>query len=147
MIKNADELKFRCSSLGFLMTYPEKKELPKGAITHAIDRFVSYRYGRHHDIFSRYITKGLMVEEDAITMYSRKHQQMFKKNEEIISNEFISGCPDFYEGESIKKADIITDIKSSWDIFTFFRTKVPDSLKMLYYWQLQHLHKHVISLF
>src|SRR5690606_9498298 len=60
----------------------------------------------------------------------------FKKNEDHLRNDFIMGTPDLYKGESITKATEIIDIKSSWDIFTFFRNSVK-KVNAQYYWQLQ----------
>lgn len=53
-----------------------------------------------------------------------------------LSNEFIKGTPDLYIGESINKAEHIVDIKSSYDIFTFFRN-LNNDLNSMYYWQVQ----------
>lgn len=137
-----DKTLFRASSAGYLMVDPKNKSdkeagnLSESAKTHLIDVYVSNKYGRQTDIQNKYIQKGLMVEEDSITIYSRVKKRFYKKNEEHLKNDFIMGTPDLYTGESIHQADDITDIKSSYDIFTFFRniTKgVPD----LYYWQLQ----------
>jgi len=133
---------FRCSSLGYLMTEPKEKadkeagNLSGGAKTHLIDIYVSNKYGRQTEIQSRYITKGLMVEEDAITLYSRVKKSFFKKNEEHLRNEFIKGTPDLFVGENIQSAKRIIDTKSSWDLFTFFRV-LSKELNNLYYWQMQ----------
>lgn len=133
---------FRCSSIGHLMTEPrsasDKKagNLSESAKTHLIDVYVSNRYGRNTDIQNKYIQKGLLVEEDSITLYSRVTKTFFKKNEEHLSNEFIKGTPDLYIGKSIREAQEVKDIKSSFDIFTFFRNHNND-LNSLYYWQVQ----------
>lgn len=134
----ANEIKFRCSSLGHLMTESRSKSDPISETTkkHLVDVFVSSKYGRKTEIKTKYTNKGLEVEEDSITLYSRATKQFFKKNEDRLSNEFIQGTPDLYLGESINIADLVIDIKSSWDIFTFFRAS-QDSVKKLYYWQLQ----------
>lgn len=133
---------FRCSSLGHLMTEPRTKadkeagNLSETAKTHLIDVYVSNKYGRNTDIQNKYIQKGLLVEEDSITLYSRVTKTFYKKNESHLSNEFIKGTPDLYTGKSISEADHIIDIKSSYDIFTFFRNYNND-LNNLYYWQIQ----------
>lgn len=118
--------------------YPIKDQvsLSESTKTHLVDVFVSAKYGRNTDIFSKYTTKGMQVEEDSITLYSRMTKKFYKKNEDRISNEFICGTPDLYEGKSIEEAELIIDVKSSWDIFTFFRA-ANDSLNKRYYWQLQ----------
>ena len=133
---------FRCSQLGHLMTEPRSKaakdagELSETTKTHLIDVYVQNKYGRQTDISNKYITKGLMVEEDSITLYSRVKKTFFKKNEKHLSNEFIKGTPDLFTGHTIGQAEIIIDIKSSWDIFTYFRNHTK-GVSDLYYWQLQ----------
>lgn len=133
---------FRASSIGNLMTEPKSKadkdagNLSETAITHLIDIYVSEKYGRKTDVTNKYVEKGLQVEEDAITLYSRVKKQFFKKNEEHLSNGYVKGTPDLFIGETIQTANTIIDIKSSWDIFTFFRVKVK-KINPLYYWQLQ----------
>ncbi|MEZ2446096.1 hypothetical protein AB6805_30485 [Chitinophaga sp. RCC_12] len=132
---------FRCHSIGHLMTEPQSKaarergDLSETALTHLIDIYVSRKYGRKTDVSSKYIEKGLAVEEDSITLFCLVKGRFFKKNEETLKNRFLIGTPDLFEGESITKADHIIDVKSSWDIFTFFRNFTKDMNKM-YYWQL-----------
>jgi len=139
---NFDNLQIRCSSLGHLMVEPKSAadkaagNLSETAKAHLIDIYVSNKYGRQTDINNKYIDKGLMVEEDGITLYSRFSKTFFKKNESMLSNDFIKGTPDLYTGESIAKADTVIDIKCSWDIFTFYRTYTKE-INNLYYWQLQ----------
>lgn len=110
--------------------------LSEGAKTYLAELFINKMYGREKDIESKYITKGLRVEEDSITLYSLFANEFFKKNAENIQNEFISGTPDLFTGTSIHKAEKIIDVKSSWDIFTFFANH-PDKIKKMYYYQLQ----------
>ncbi|MCA6489105.1 MAG: hypothetical protein IM551_03660 [Chitinophagaceae bacterium] len=127
---------FRCSSLGHIMTEARGAGLSETTKTHLINVYVSNKYGRRDDIQGKYIEKGLAVEEDSITLYSRIKQSFFKKNDSHISNSWIKGTPDLYEGFSIEQATHIVDIKSSWDIYTFMRVLTKDVNKM-YYWQLQ----------
>lgn len=132
---------FRCSSIGHLMVEPKEKaakergDLSESAKTHLIDVYVSRKYGRNTDVSSKYIEKGLAVEEDSITLFSRVKRKFYKKNDEHLTNEFIMGTPDLFEGVSIRKASHIVDIKSSWDIFTFFRN-IGKDINKIYYWQL-----------
>lgn len=136
-MNNADTIKFRCSSLGHLMTEARSKSevISETTKTHLIDVYVSEVYGRKTEIFNKYISKGNQVEEDSITLFSRVNKEFFTKNEKHLSNEYIKGTPDLFQGASIDNADKIIDIKSSWDIFTYFRTRGKDMNKM-YYWQL-----------
>lgn len=125
-----NDILFRCSSLGHIMTSSKTKEpLSETCKTHLVDKMISVKYGRNTDIQNRYTIKGNMVEEDSLTLYSRHKKKFFKKNTETLSNDFIVGTPDII-------TDKIIDIKSSWDIYTFFRNKFGKINKM-YYWQLQ----------
>lgn len=129
---------FRCSSLGHIMTNSKNKsrELSETAKAHCVDVYVRTKYGRSADISNKFIEKGLKVEERSITLLSRVMREFYKKNEENLKNEYISGTPDLYVGESISGAEVVIDVKSSWDLFTFHRTRVKD-LNKIYYWQLQ----------
>lgn len=133
---------FRASAIGHLMTEPklvgDKKagNLSEGAKTHLVDVFVQNKYGRQTDITNKYVEKGLQVEEDAITLYSRVKKRYFKKNSQHLSNKFIKGTPDLFTGLEITFAEEIIDIKSSWDIYTFFRVHTKD-VNNLYWYQLQ----------
>lgn len=139
---NFSKTLFRASSCGYLMVDPKSKadkdagNLSESAKTHLIDIYVTNKYDRQTDISNKYISKGLMVEEDSITLYSRLKKKFFLKNEDHLSNEFIKGTPDLFDGKDIHSAEIIIDVKSSWDIFTFFRTHTKD-INSQYYWQLQ----------
>lgn len=139
---NFDITLFRASGIGNLMTEPKLKadkeagNLSEGAKTNLIDIYVSNKYGRNTDIQNRYISKGLMVEEEGITLYSRVKKNIFFKNEEHLSNQFLKGTPDLFTGKDIHHAESIIDIKCSWDIFTFFRVFTKD-INSIYYYQLQ----------
>lgn len=108
--------------------------LSEGAKTHLLDIYISEKYGRRRDIDNKYIQKGLQVEEDGITLYSRIKRVFFKKNEKDMKNLFIKGTPDSFIGKIIHEAERIIDIKCSWDIVTFFRT-FTKTINSLYYWQ------------
>ena len=170
MRNNANDILFRCSSLGHiavegnkitniqlkkideLLAKPKatdlqlaelknlsekrdaKPELTIGVITHLIDVYVSNQYNRFTDIKSKFLDKGNEVEEDSITTVSRINKKFYKKNIDFIHNKFIKGTPDLYEGESIYKAKVIRDTKSSWDLYTFTRAKHKECAAM-YKWQ------------
>jgi hypothetical protein len=132
----------RCSSLGKLMTEPksaaDKKAGNLGATAkkHLIEVYVNKVYGRQKDISTKYMEKGLAVEEDSITLYSRITKKYFKKNELNLKNAYISGTPDIYLGKSIKEASEVVDTKSSWDVFTFFGT-LAEKINSDYEWQIR----------
>jgi hypothetical protein len=91
-----------------------KEPLGETCKAHLLECWIAETYDRHKDIKNKYITKGLEVEEDSITLYSRARKKLLIKNEETLSNEFIVGTPDLIHENSV------VDIKSSWDIFTFY---------------------------
>lgn len=127
-----EKLLFRASSVGYLMVEPKSKSetISETTKTHLIDVYVSKRYGRKSDISSKAIEKGLAVEEDSITLYSRLKGIFIRKNERMFKNDFLQGTPDAIIG------GVVVDFKSSWDIFTFHRSKF-GKLNQQYYWQLQ----------
>lgn len=85
--------------------------------------------GRTKNIQSKYMEKGLHVEEDAITLYSLLNKRMFKKNTVRLDNGYINGEMDFEDGP-----DISVDAKSNWDVFTFDKTAIK-KIDKNYEWQ------------
>ncbi len=132
----------RCSCLGQLLTEPKDKAtkdaggLSKTAISHLAKIYVWEKYGRKKEIITAAMSKGLLVEEDSITLISQVEKKMYKKNEERIANEYFTGIPDMYEGTSILKAKYVKDAKSAWDLESFIKNET-DGLNKDWYWQLQ----------
>lgn len=134
---NFDDYRFHPSSLGLIMTESRTKDpLGETAKTHLVECYIGHIYGRYKDISNKYIEKGLMSEEDSIDLYSLVKKKMFAKNQHLLQNDFFVGTPDLYEGESIQNADLVIDLKTSWDIFTFYNSMVKP-LDKKYFWQLQ----------
>lgn len=130
---DVNSIRFRCSRLGELMTSPRsgsKDPLSETAKKYLLEVYINERYGRRKVVTSKYMEKGLQVEEDAITLYSRLKKKPLFKNTTNFSDEFITGTPDH-----LSETEVL-DIKSSWDIFTFMATTQAD-LNKDYYWQLQ----------
>lgn len=73
-----------------------------------------------------------MAEEDSLDLYTLVKDQLFVKNKETISNSYFIGTPDIIVGES----ELVIDLKTSWDIFTFFSI-LHKPMNKNYYWQLQ----------
>jgi len=108
--------------------------LSDGAKTHLTDIWISETKRRKADINSKFIEKGLAMEEDGITLYSRIKRIFFTKNETHLQNLFIKGTPDSFIGTVIHEALRIIDIKCSWSASTFYRT-FTKAFNPLYYWQ------------
>ncbi len=132
-----DNYKFHPSQLGLIMTESRTKE-PFGetAKSHLLECWINQKYGRYKDITNKYLEKGTMAEEDSIDLYSIVKKQYFEKNKELVSNEFFIGTPDLFMGKSILESDLIIDLKTSWDIFTFYGVMLK-GLHKRYFWQLQ----------
>jgi hypothetical protein len=128
-----DDYKFHPSSLGLIMTGSRtKEELGETAKAHLMECYVGRKYGRRKDVTNKFIEKGLLAEEDSLDLYALVKDQLFVKNQETIENSYFIGTPDIIVGES----EIVIDIKTSWDIFTFFST-IHKPINKDYYWQLQ----------
>lgn len=131
-------MKFRCSGLGNLMVEPKLKSesLSETTKTYLREKYIFEKYQRSKFVESKYMTKGTEVEEESLTLLSIVTRKLYNKNEKLLWNDWIIGTPDTYEGDTIENAITIIDIKSSWDIFTFFASK-EEKLNKMYYWQLQ----------
>jgi len=82
------------------------------------------------EINSKYLDKGIMVEDDSIELYNEVRFTNYQKNEVRLFNEWIEGECD------INAPDKIIDIKSSWSKDTFIAT--PDEINDKdYEWQLR----------
>jgi hypothetical protein len=122
--------KFRASSLGEIMTDAKSKDeiLSVGAKT-AIEKLAKeLAYGYDEQISSKYMEKGIAVEDQAIELVNSVFFTNYKKNTERKSNEWITGECD------IATPTKIIDIKSSWSLATF--PAIPKSGESkLYEWQ------------
>jgi len=126
-----DKTIFRCSSLGDIMTSSRSKTDPLSETCkkHLLSVHIAKKYGRYKEIDSKYFAKGTIAEDASISMLSKLHGKEYFKNDEYLKNDFIKGIPDVID-------DIIIEIKTPWDIFTFFNAK-NDKLNKNYYWACQ----------
>lgn len=130
-IKEIENIKFRCSSLGDLMTPPRAKsdKISKTAKAYLQDLYKEALYGRKKEIESKYLDKGTEVEQQSINLLNQVKYSSYKKNEERFTNDYLTGEPDIITDNSI------IDVKSSWSFFTFpfFEEKIPHQK---YFWQI-----------
>jgi len=61
------------------------------------------------------LKKGKMAEKQSIELISIVEDTWYEKNDIRVSNEYLSGEPDIFSGNSIMDAESITDAKSIWD--------------------------------
>jgi len=139
---NFNNTLIHASSLGKLFTEPVKKEdkeagnLSATAKTHLIEVYIREKYGRKKDIETKQMSKGKLAEDDSLLLLSEHLGEYLEKNEEVVKSNYIVGTPDAFTGDCITKADVIYDVKSSYDIFTFL-ANVEGNLNKDYYYQLQ----------
>jgi len=132
--------KCRASALGKLMTSPRSKSETLSQTTKSyLEEWVKEQiYGVKKQINSKYIQKGLALEDTAIEFYSVAENKSFMiKNLDHFEDDFFTGTPDcIFE-------DVVYDFKTSWDCYTFpLFDEVPD---MGYYYQLQ-VYMHLMGL-
>ena len=110
------EFKARASAAGKLMTAARSKTetLSETTKTYLKDWAVSEIYGYQKEIKSKYITKGLTKEDEAIDKAIEWLDLDFVlKNEKYFEDDYFCGTPDLITD------DEVIDIKNSWDCWTF----------------------------
>lgn len=108
-------MKFRASSLGKLMTSSRTKgeALSQTAKSYIIQKAKEDFFEYRSELNNKYITKGLAQEQDSIDLLNLVRLEDYKKNEDRVENEWLSGCCDIITDTSI------IDIKTSWSLDTF----------------------------
>jgi hypothetical protein len=115
ILKNVPIFKCRASQIGSLMTNGRSKEPTMGetAKNYVKEWVISQLTGHRKEIQSKYLTKGLAVEDAALVRASKYYGIEFTKNNERKEDDYFTG-----EWDSIG-GDRVIDVKSSWDAFTF----------------------------
>jgi hypothetical protein len=132
--------KCRASALGKLMTSPRSKSETLSQTTKSyLEEWVKEQiYGVKKQINSKYIQKGLALEDTAIEFYSVAENKSFMiKNLDHFEDDFFTGTPDCILD------DVVYDFKTSWDCFTF--PLFDQEVDMGYYYQLQ-VYMHLTGL-
>jgi hypothetical protein len=109
------QFKARCSSLGKIFTNPRSKaeSISETTKTYLEEWMVEQKFGIRKDIASRYLEKGLQMEDTAIQEYANLFKVDAVKNDEWFENDYITGTPDIILDNKI------VDIKCSFSAFTF----------------------------
>lgn len=118
----------RCSSISDIMAYPEKQQMSVGAETYVKKWLASQFFNRRVSFTSKYTDKGLLVEDQSISILEEYFGEFLVKNNCQYRDEWMTGEPDIV-------TDVITEVKSVWDWSTFplFATS-PDKAHV---WQVQ----------
>ena len=125
--------KVRASAGGKLMTEPRSKTetLSETTKSYVYEWLKEKIYGVHKQISSKYLNKGLKLEDTAIDKSIEWLDLPFAiKNEQFFENDYFCGTPDLIVD------GVVYDTKCSWDCFTFplFDDKIPTKD---YFYQLQ----------
>jgi hypothetical protein len=105
---------FRASALSAIMTDGKgKDELSVGAKTYVTKLAKEFVYGYDERITSKYMDKGIRVEDASIDLYNAVKLTSYAKNTKRRENDWITGEAD------IVATHKIIDIKSSWSLATF----------------------------
>jgi hypothetical protein len=123
------EFKIRASAVSQIMTNPRSKsETLSQTCKSYLEQWAKEQiYDTQKQIKSKYLTKGIEVEQMAVEYYSEvKGFDFVLQNIEHFSEEFMNGTPDM-----IHKG-ILYEFKSSWDCFTFplFETEIDNGYLM-----------------
>ena len=126
-------MKIRASQIGKIMTSSKTKGevLSKTCKSYIQELAIENTYGIRKEFWSRYTDKGNEVEPESIELVKKVlGLKGICKNDERITNEWITGKPD------VNTNKILLDVKSSWDATTFpwFEDEIPNKD---YYYQLQ----------
>lgn len=127
------EIKFRCSSIGKLMTEPKTlKEGPLsvGAKTYIRSLVAQEIFGIDFEISGKPLEKGIEVEGQSIALLNRVRGLSLVKNADRRENEWITGECDLFDAAGRRGHDL----KSSWSAATF-PISVADCEDKLYEWQ------------
>lgn len=129
----SDSFRIRASATGKIMTNAKSKAEILGATckTYLEDWAKEQLTGKHVDTITKYTTKGIIMEREAIDMVTSVLKKgLLNKNTKSLQDDEITGTPDLI------LSDMIIDVKCSWDLSTFpmFKTEVPNTE---YYWQAQ----------
>ena len=90
-------MKIRASALGQIMTNGRgSNTIGATALTALKETYLYHKYGRTREINTAQIAKGLAVEEKSISLLSMVDGELYEKNTERKSNEYITGEADIY---------------------------------------------------
>lgn len=117
-----DNMIAELAELRYKKENPQLSETAKSFVEEAV---LQYKYKRRKEIKSKYLEKGILVEQDSVDLLLDVTGNFYEHRTERKTNEYFTGECDLIS------EDCIVDIKSSFDLFTFHKADFKD----LYYWQ------------
>jgi len=109
-----------------LLNKKENPTLSNTCIKRLLKMYALEVHSREETVYSKYMTKGVKVEESSLTLYSRVMKKAFFKNEIHLTNRYVQGTPDAGSEEDIRESEEIIDIKSCWSILSFLNAMFDD---------------------
>lgn len=122
-------INFRASSVGNLMAYPDKAELPQGALTFCSEMTSQILLDWQPDFDSYEMMKGRQVEQSSIDLLNKVSGSYYVKNKLRMTTDLLTGECDIIDD------DIIIDIKSAYSKKTF-PIFIKEGDRKMYEWQL-----------
>ena len=122
-MKTLPKFKIRASASGKIMTNPRAKTelISETTKTYVKEWLLEHIYGVKNEIKSKYLTKGIWLEDDAIDKAIEWLDLPFAiKNEKFFEDDYFCGTPDLILDGTVY------DIKCSWSCFSFplFETEI-----------------------
>lgn len=111
------------------MTKPRNKGdvLSETAKTYLRELWIQEVYGRQkYDTANKYTAKGIQCESDSLDLVSQLYQKTYFKNTKQYENDWITGTPD------VVASDLLIDIKTNWDIWSFNKSDMAYAEKTYY---------------
>jgi len=105
--------------------------------TYLHELYIEAVFDRKKLISSSAMSKGTAVESDSLDLVQKAMGRTYFKNQRKAGesfthqNDYIQGTPDVID----KNDNLVIDIKSSWDIWTYSRVSA-ESAKKDYFWQI-----------
>ncbi len=129
-----NELRFRCHSIGKLMTEPKLKTevLSVGAKTYIRELVAQEIFGVDFQVSSKQMEKGNACEADSIALLNRVRGLSLAKNTERKWNDWVAGECDLYDAGRNRGHDV----KTSWSVASFPIALI-DCKDSLYEWQMR----------
>jgi len=128
-------IKFRCSSIGKLMTEPKSKSegpLSVGAKTYIRQLAAQEILGIDFEVSSKAMEKGIVCEGESIQLLNSVRGLSLVKNTERKTDDYLTGECDLFD-ELLTRGH---DIKTSWSAATFPILQI-DCEDKLYEWQMR----------
>lgn len=129
------DLLIRCSSIGKLMTEPKTQKegpLSVGAKTYIRSLAAQEIFGVDFEVSTKQMEKGILVEQDSISLLNRVRGVSLEKNQMRLKNDWLTGECDLFDIHRKRGHDL----KSSWSVATFPIAEV-DCEDKLYEWQMR----------